>query len=401
MSAVTEGVVAGRYRLGRLLGRGGMADVYEGHDERLARDVAVKMLRPEMASRHPEVIARFEAEARSAARLSQSNVVAIFDTGEHEGRPYIVMERMPGETLAQRMVEGPVDLDWLRRVAGDVLGALSAAHAAGIVHRDIKPGNILIAENGCAKVADFGIAKSLDAAGPDLTGTNLLVGTPAYMAPERVAGETATAQADIYSLGVVLYEAAAGRKPFTGATPVALAYAIRQGDHEPLEQVRPDIDPTFAAVVGQAMAPDPAARFASAAAMANALGVAGADDTTVPVVAPAPDMTMTMAAPALAPAAAAPWWARRQIRVAALAVLALVLLLAAIAAAGGDDDPSTQEPATATSTPAASAETTRVTAAPTTETPARVQVQIGGGGDGDAPARAKPKGGGKGGKGGD
>ena len=397
---MTEDVVAGRYRLGRLLGRGGMADVYEGHDERLARDVAVKMLRPDVAARHPEVIARFEAEARSAARLSQSNVVAIFDTGEHEGRPYIVMERMPGETLAQVMADGPVDLDWLRRVAGDVLGALGAAHAAGIVHRDIKPGNILIAENGCAKVADFGIAKSLDAAGPDLTGTNLLVGTPAYMAPERVAGEPATTQADIYSLGVVLYEAAAGRKPFTGTTPVSLAYAIRQGDHEPLVQARPDVDPTFAAVVSQAMAPEPVARFASAAAMANALGVVG-DDTTVPVLAPGPDATMTMAAPALAPMGAAPWWARRQVRMAALAVLALVLLLAAIAAAGGEDEPRSQEPATATTTPAAPATTTRATAAPTTDAPARVQVQIGGGGDGEAPARAKGKAGGKGDKGGD
>ncbi|MEY2476412.1 MAG: eukaryotic-like serine/threonine-protein kinase, partial [Actinomycetota bacterium] len=114
-----------------------MADVYEGHDERLARDVAVKMLRPDVAAQHPEVIARFEAEARSAARLSHPNVVAIFDTGEHEGQPFIVMERMPGETLAEHMERGPVDLAWLRRVAGDVLGALGVAHNAGIVHRDI------------------------------------------------------------------------------------------------------------------------------------------------------------------------------------------------------------------------------------------------------------------------
>src|SRR4051812_12720307 len=160
-----------------------MADVYDAFDERLSRPVAVKMLREDVVARHPEVRARFEAEARSAARLGHPNVVAVYDTGEDGGIPYIVMERLPGQTLAERLADGPVDLEWLRRVAGDVLGALAAAHAAGIVHRDIKPGNILIAENGCAKVADFGIAKSLEAAGPDLTGTNLLVGTPAYMAP--------------------------------------------------------------------------------------------------------------------------------------------------------------------------------------------------------------------------
>jgi serine/threonine-protein kinase len=372
-----------------------MADVYEGHDERLARDVAVKMLRPDVAAQHPEVIARFEAEARSAARLSHPNVVAIFDTGEHEGRPFIVMERMSGETLAEHMAKGPVDLAWLRRVAGDVLGALGVAHNAGIVHRDIKPGNILIDENGCAKVADFGIAKSLDATSPDLTGTNLLVGTPAYMAPERVAGEPATIQADIYSLGVMLYEAAAGRKPFTGTTPVALAYAIRQGGAEPLSALRPDVDRDFAEVVAQAMAPEPAARFGSAWAMATALGVAEATDETLPVVGSGPDATMTMAAPVLATSAgAAPWWARREVRIAAAAALALVLVVAVLAGAGRGTDPEAQEPTTATSAPAATApETTRVEATdpPTTEGRTGVQIQIGGGGD-DAPARGdKPR----------
>ena len=389
VSAVTDGLVAGRYRLGRVLGRGGMADVYEGHDERLARGVAVKMLRSDVAAQHPEVIARFEAEARSAARLSHPNVVAIYDTGEHEGRPFIVMERMPGETLAEHLSPGPVDLDWLRRVAGDVLGALGVAHNAGIVHRDIKPGNILIAENGCAKVADFGIAKSLDEATPDLTGTNLLVGTPAYMAPERVAGEPATIQADIYSLGVVLYEAAAGRKPFTGTTPVALAYAIRQGDAEPLPALRPDIDPAFADVVTQAMAADPAARFASAWAMATALGVAEGTDETMPLVGSGPDATVTLAAPALATkAGVAPWWARREVRMAAAAVLALLLVGAVLAGAGRGDDPRAQEPATATSAPAATApETTRVEVTEPPTTAARVQIQVGG--DDEAPAKGK------------
>ncbi|MDQ1372903.1 MAG: eukaryotic-like serine/threonine-protein kinase [Actinomycetota bacterium] len=370
-----------------------MAVVYEGFDERLSRPVAVKMLRADVAAGHPEVRARFESEARSAAGLSHPNVVAVFDTGEDDGVAFIVMERLPGQTLAQLMAEGPVDLEWLRRVAGDVLGALGAAHAAGIVHRDIKPGNVLIAENGCAKVADFGIAKSLEAAGPDLTGTNLLVGTPAYMAPERVVGEPATVQADLYSLGVVLYEAASGRKPFTGATPVALAYAIRHGEVEPLRNLRPEVDPTMAAVVAQAMSADPAARFASAAAMATALGV-GAGDATVPMAAGPVDATMTMPVGAAA-APAASFWAGRRLRLVAVGAVALVVVLAALAAASGGKTGAKAETST-TVTTAAPAKPV-VSSAPRSTSPTtaglRVQVRVpqlphkghdkGGGGKGD------------------
>src|SRR5436190_16841542 len=186
-----------------------MADVYDALDLRLDRPVAVKVLRPQMAA-NPDVRRRFEAEARAAARLSHPNVVSVFDTGE-DGMPFIVMERLPGETLADRIGRGSVDPDWLKRVAGDILLALQAAHAAGIVHRDVKPGNVLIAANGCAKVADFGIAKSMEALpGADHTATNMLVGTPAYLAPERIDGRPATAQSDLYSVGVLLYEALAG-----------------------------------------------------------------------------------------------------------------------------------------------------------------------------------------------
>jgi serine/threonine-protein kinase len=372
VSSVTDRLVAGRYRLGRVLGRGGMADVHEAQDERLGRSVAVKMLRREVIAAHPEVRARFEAEARSAASLTHPNVVAVYDTGEHEGLPFIVMERLPGETLAERMGRGPLDLAWLRRVAGDVLGALGAAHAAGIVHRDIKPGNILIDESGCAKVADFGIAKSLEGTGPDLTSTNLLIGTPAYMAPERVAGDPATAQADIYGVGVVLYEAAAGRKPFTGATPIALAYAIRQGGSEPLPAVRPDVDPIFASTVATAMAVEPRDRFPSAAAMASALVGSSADDPTLPAAAVGPDATMTMPASATAvPAGAAPWWRRRDVRIGALALVGLVLLLGAMAwASGGAGNKARAESPTtvATAPPPTAAPVVVTTVAPTTTT---------------------------------
>ena len=274
-------LVAGRYRLGELLGTGGMADVYDGVDERLDRPVAVKVLRPEMASRE-DVRLRFEAEARSAARLVHPNVVGVFDSGEDDdgALPYLVMERLPGETLADRMQasssssDGPLDTDWVLRTAGDVLQALGAAHAAGIVHRDVKPANVLLAADGCAKVADFGIAKSLEvAAAADLTSTNQLVGTPAYVAPERILGKPASPQSDLYAVGVLLYEALAGRKPFAGDTPVAVAYAIQHETPEPLASLRPDLPASVVAAVERAMDRDPARRFSSAAEMAAALGV--------------------------------------------------------------------------------------------------------------------------------
>ena len=349
-------LLGGRYRLGPLLGRGGMAEVYEGHDERLDRAVAVKVLRPEMAA-DTGVRVRFEAEARSAARLSHPNVVAVFDTGEDEGTPYLVMERLPGETLADRMAAGPVDQAWLRRVASDVLGALGAAHAAGLVHRDVKPGNILLAADGCAKVADFGIAKSLELAG-DLTGTGLLVGTPAYLAPERLDGRPATERSDLYALGVVLYEALAGTKPFVADTPVAMAQAVLHSVPPGLAEVRPDVDPDLAAAVERSMARDPSARPASAREMARLLAgdgpvgdtVALASTTTIPDPSGAGgsgDATLVGGAGFVAPppASAREVGAGRQPfaprRLVVLAVLLLgVFLVVALAAGRASDDAS-------------------------------------------------------------
>ena len=343
-------LLVGRYRLGHLLGRGGMAEVYDAYDERLHRVVAVKLLRPDMAA-DPDVRSRFEVEARSAACLSHPNVVGVFDTGEDSGTPFIVMERLPGETLADRVAAGPVEQSWLRRAAGDVLGALGAAHAAGLVHRDVKPGNILIGEDGCAKVADFGIAKSVEGVA-DLTGTGLLVGTPAYLAPERLAGRPATEQSDLYALGVVLYEALAGTKPFDGQNAVATANAVMHDDPRPLLEVRPDVDPVLAAAIERAMAKDPARRPGSAREMARDLrdpppatgpdptvtiaggaGPAGTADATVvgaPVVLP----------PAGPPAREAP--ARRPSPVqlgllTAGALIVVALLIAVVAGNGGSD----------------------------------------------------------------
>ena len=343
---MTARVLGARYRLGGLLGRGGMAEVFDGYDERLDRPVAVKLLRPEMAA-DPGIRDRFEVEARSAARLSHPNVVAVFDTGEEQdGTPYLVMERLPGVTLADRMEPGPVDELWLRKVAGDVLAALGAAHAAGIVHRDVKPGNILLAEDGCAKVADFGIAKSLEMTG-DLTGTGLLVGTPAYVAPERLEGRPATERSDLYALGVVLYEALAGTKPFEAGTPVALANAVLHDVPRPLRELRPDVDPGFAAAIEQAMAKEPAARPASAHEMARLLaGRPAAPDATVAVGvgAPAPTADATLVdAPRVVPPPGRVRTAARlssgagvpRLALVAGAALLVVLLLLGLSARGG------------------------------------------------------------------
>ena len=293
-------VLGGRYRLRSLLGSGGMAQVYDGWDERLARPVAVKLLRADLAAQ-PDLRRRFALEARAAARLSHPNVVAVYDAGDDNGRTFIVMERLRGESLADCIRNGPVDQMWLRRLAGEVLSALEAAHQAGVIHRDIKPGNILLGPDGRAKVADFGIARVVEEveqhqAATALTGAGLVVGTTAYLAPERAMGQPATPRSDLYSVGVVLYEALTGRKPFTGETPVAVAAAaVRRAAPDP-SSLRPDADPQLVAVIGCAMDPDPERRYATSAHMAADLRGALPPRTSVMVAAP----------PLPGPAAAAP-----------------------------------------------------------------------------------------------
>jgi len=246
-----------RYELGDVIGRGGMADVHAGVDTKLQRDVAIKLLRPGSVAAD-DLEERFEDEARVAAGLQHPNVVAVFDTGvTDDGRPFIVMERLPGATLGDRMRTGVLDDDTATRIAIEVLAAIGAAHAAGIVHRDIKPGNILLTDDGHAKIADFGIARESDALVVDATTTNVLTGTPAYIAPERFAGRPATGRSDLWALGVLLYEALTGSKPAAGVRPLCT--------------VRPDVAPALAAAVDKAMSTDPDHRFATAAEMAAAI----------------------------------------------------------------------------------------------------------------------------------
>ena len=273
-------VVAGRYRLGAVVGRGGMAEVRTAEDLRLGRRVAVKLLRTDLAEQDG-VRERFEDEARSAARLSHPNVVAVFDTGEHEGIPYIVMELLPGPSLADLIAKGPLEVETVRRIGVQVLAALDAAHAAGLIHRDIKPANVLLAANGTAKVADFGIAKSAEA--QTHTATGMLLGTAAYVPPERLSGHPATPESDLYSVGVLLYEAVTGRRPFGGDTPIGMVSAIQRGRPRPVTELRPGLDPGLVAVIEQAMLANPYDRYRSAAEMADAL-----TGGTVPLAGPSP-----------------------------------------------------------------------------------------------------------------
>ena len=273
---VSDGqVLAGRYELGTVLGRGAMAEVRAGWDRRLGRAVAVKTLLPDLAERQ-DVRRSFEGEARAAARLAHPNVVAVFDVGEEEGVPFLVMEQVNGPTLEHELAGGPLDTGHVRRLGRELLAALGVAHAAGLVHRDVKPGNVLMAPDGSAKLADFGIAKAVagedaTAAQVDRTATGQVFGTVAYMAPERLAGRPATVQSDVYSVGVVLYESLTGARPFAAATPVDVVRAIDQARPAPLLERCPGLDAAMVSAVGRSMARNPEDRFASAADMSAAL----------------------------------------------------------------------------------------------------------------------------------
>lgn len=272
-------LLGGRYDVRGVLGRGGMAEVREGFDTRTGQIVAIKLLYPGFET-NPDYLHRFWSEARSAAALRHPNVVTVYGAGDHNGLPFIVMERLPGSSLEDLIAEGPVPPEYVRGMLGDVLAALSAAHAAGIVHRDIKPANILFTETGLARVADFGLAKGLDTG---RTETGRIMGTMAYMSPERLAGRPATAADDLYAVGVVGYEALTGRRAFPEENLVALANAITESPPPPVSVLRPDIDPQLSAIIDRAMALEPSVRFNSADAMRAELADVGGDPVTGPL----------------------------------------------------------------------------------------------------------------------
>lgn len=253
----------GRYRLLREIGGGGMGTVYEAEDAQLGRRVAVKILPPEY-SRDRRAKERFLHEARAAAAVDHPNLCTVHDAGESEGRLYIVLSFYEGETLRDRIRRGPLPIAEAREIAIQVVRGLARAHEAGIVHRDIKPANVMLPRRGEAKILDFGIAR-LQGDEVSLTRTGASWGTPAYMSPEQARGEPVDARADVWSLGVMLYEMIAGRRPFGGESVETLVSSILTQEPEPLERIRPEIPPGLARVVDRALTKNPARRYSNAA----------------------------------------------------------------------------------------------------------------------------------------
>ena len=268
----------GRYRISGVLGRGGMGTVFRGHDDALQRDAAVKVLHPRFAAGEgsaASVMERFAEEARSIARLTSPHVVQIYEFEPQATPPYLAMEYVNGQSLQQILKEKPrLSAEAAAECGRQVLAGLAAAHAAGIVHRDVKPANILRAADGTYKLTDFGLARSLERA-ESLTITGTLLGTVSYLAPEAAAGEEATAASDLYSLGVTLYQMLAGRTPFGEASPLKLLRQIAVEDPPPLANLRDDVPPALEAWLMQLLARDPANRFASATAALAALDAIG------------------------------------------------------------------------------------------------------------------------------
>jgi serine/threonine protein kinase len=361
----TPAVLADRYELGELLGRGGMGEVWAARDRRLDREVAVKILRPDMAVQ-PSIRMRFESEARSAARLSHPNVVSVFDTGEHQGIPFIVMERLSGSTLHDALGHAPLPVTFVRAVAIDVLAALGAAHSAGIVHRDVKPGNVLASASSGWKVADFGIAKSLervDAGGseaPDLTLAGQVIGTPAYLSPERIRGGEATASADLYALGVVLYEALVGRRPFASDGLDGWESLASRSEPPPLRQARPEVDLALASAVDRSLQPEPDARFRSAVEMSRAIAGFGAPLVDLP-----PTAVAYSSPPATEVLPPRRRGSRRLILIPLLIAIAVASLAAALAGPSHKPRPAKlQTPTTVAAQPSFTAKTPPPTTAP-------------------------------------
>jgi serine/threonine protein kinase len=252
MSTLLGTTLNGRYRLEARIGAGGMSTVYRALDETLQRQVAIKLMNREVAS-DSDQLERFRREARAVAQLSHPHIVGVIDAGEDDGRPYIVFEYVDGETLKERIRRlGRLPITEAVAYAIEIARALGAAHARHIVHRDVKPQNVLIDEEGRAKVTDFGIARTLDEHG--LTADGRVLGTTDYVSPEQALGQPVTGQSDLYSLGVVLYEMLTGEVPFRGDNQVAVAMKHVREDIPDVQLKRPEVSAALAAVIDTATA---------------------------------------------------------------------------------------------------------------------------------------------------
>jgi serine/threonine protein kinase len=261
--ATTPNILLDRYEVGRLLGAGGMAEVFEGRDRLLARRVAIKVLQLQFA-RDPSFLIRFKREAQAAASLSHPNIVGVYDTGSEDGTHFIVMEYVDGRTLKEVIrAEGPLYPERAAEICADVCSALVAAHARGLIHRDIKPGNVMLTPDGKVKVMDFGIARATTS--ETITQTAAVVGTAQYISPEQAQGQAVDYRSDIYSLGCCLYEMLTGTVPFTGATPVAIAYRHVREDPTPPRMLNADVPAPLEAICLKAMAKLPDNRYQTAA----------------------------------------------------------------------------------------------------------------------------------------
>ena len=336
-------VIGGRYELGELLGRGGMAEVRKGTDLRLGRTVAVKRLRTDLAS-DATFQARFRREAQASASLNHPSIVAVYDTGEEMStdgtdvaQPYIVMEFVAGRTLRDILREGRKILpERALEITSGVLSALDYSHRAGIIHRDIKPGNVMLTPTGDVKVMDFGIARAVSDASSTMTQTAAVVGTAQYLSPEQARGETVDSRSDVYSAGCLLYELLTGRPPFVGDSPVAVAYQHVREPAAPPSDHDTELPPELDAIVMKALAKRVEDRYQSAAEMRNDIEryLAGRPVQAPPVLpaatsvvpAQAPTETTAIAAPPPEddePPSRAGWWVA--------AGLLLLLLLGAAA----------------------------------------------------------------------
>jgi beta-lactam-binding protein with PASTA domain/predicted Ser/Thr protein kinase len=351
----TPQVLGERYEIGGVLGRGGMAEVHRGRDLRLGREVAVKVLRSDLA-RDPSFQVRFRREAQAAASLNHPAIVAVYDTGEDRtttgATPYIVMEYVEGETLRDVIRrEGHLSPERAMSLAADICGALDFSHRNGIVHRDVKPGNVMITPQGTVKVMDFGIARAVSDSAATMTSTAAVIGTAQYLSPEQARGESVDARSDVYSMGCLLYELVTGAPPFSGDSPVAVAYQHVREDARLPSSINPDVPPALDAILMKAMSKNPANRYQSAAEMRNDLlrALAGQRVEATPVMGDAEKTTILAATPA--GYGRDDRWddededARRRRRkiIAIVAVLAVLLLGGAIAAAvalsGGEPKP--------------------------------------------------------------